>query len=112
MKVTQNLPSFFRLSTRSLHMFSTTSILGGDVPFYLFVELLNTSQDILKSSTNMQDYMNEAANLVALVTKLKEDHAKELEARDLKHASELSKMTEPNKNMSANLGTGMENSQE
>ena len=60
----------------------------------------------------MQVCMNEAADLAALVTKLWEDHAKELEAQNLKHASKLSKMTEQKKNLSANLETVMKNSQE
>ena len=81
-------------------------------PFYLFVELLNTDQYILKNSRDMQACMNKAADLAALVTKLKEDYAKELEVRDLKHASKLSKMSEQKKNMSANLETVMKNSQE
>ena len=60
----------------------------------------------------MQACMNEATHLAALVTKLKEDHAKELERRDLKHASELSKMTDQINNLSASLDSVMKNSNE
>ena len=60
----------------------------------------------------MQARMNEAADLVALVTKLKEDHAKELEKRDLKHAADMSKLTEQIKNMSTSLETVMKTSKE
>ena len=42
----------------------------------------------------MQACMNEAADLVALVAKLKLDHAKELEERDMKHAADMSKLTD------------------
>ena len=42
----------------------------------------------------MQACMNEAADLAALVAKLKEEHAKALEERDLNHGSEMSKLTE------------------
>ena len=42
----------------------------------------------------MQACMNEAADLAALVAKLKEEHAKALEERDLLHGSEMSKLTE------------------
>ena len=42
----------------------------------------------------MQGCMNEAANLAALVAKLKEEHAKALEERDMEHGAELSKLTE------------------
>ena len=38
--------------------------------------------------------MNEAEHLAALVAKLKEEHAKALEERDLNHGSEMSKLTE------------------
>ena len=41
----------------------------------------------------MQACMNEAADLAALVTKLKEEHAKALEERDVNHGSEMSKLT-------------------
>ena len=37
--------------------------------------------------------MNEAADLAALVAKLKEEHAKALEERDLNHSSKMSKLT-------------------
>ena len=55
----------------------------------------------------MQACMNEAADLVALVAKLKEEHAKALEERDMKHATEMSKLTEQLNNLSANLETVM-----
>ena len=93
-------------------MFEKVDTVVSPVSFHIFVELLNTAQDILKNSTDMQVCINEAADLAALVMKLKEDHAKELEARDLKHASKLSKMSKHNKNLSANLETVMKNSQE
>ena len=60
----------------------------------------------------MQAYMNETADLVALVTKLKEDHTKELEERDMKHAANMSKLTEQIKNLSASLETVAKNSKE
>ena len=65
----------------------------------------------------MQACMNEAPDLVALVAKLmedhaKEDHAKELEERHLKHAADMSKLTEQIKNMSASLETVMKTSKE
>ena len=56
--------------------------------------------------------MNEAADLVALVAKLKEDHTKELEERDMKHAADMSKLTEQIKNLSASLETVAKNSKE
>ena len=49
----------------------------------------------------MQACMNEAADLAALVAKLKEEHAKALEERDIKHAAEMSKLTEQLNNLSA-----------
>ena len=61
--------------------------------FYSFVELLETAQEILRNSTDMQACMNEAADLAALVAKLKEEHAKALEERDVNHGSEMSKLT-------------------
>ena len=79
--------------------------------FLFIVELLSTTQEILRNSIDMQAYMNEPADLAALVTKLKA-HAKELEEQDLKHVSELSKLTDQIKNLSANLETVMKNSQE
>ena len=60
----------------------------------------------------MQAYMNEAADLVALVAKLKEDHAKELEEQDLKHAGDMSKLTDQISNLSASLETVMKTSKE
>ena len=41
----------------------------------------------------MQALMNEAADLAELVAKLKADHAKELDERELAHAAEVSKLT-------------------
>ena len=61
---------------------------------YFFVELLDTAQEVLRNSTDMQACMNEAADLAALVAKLKEEHAKVLEERDKIHGAELSKLTE------------------
>ena len=61
--------------------------------FYSFVELLETAQEILRNSTDMQACMNEAADLAALVTKLKKEHAKALEEQDVNHGSEMSKLT-------------------
>ena len=40
--------------------------------FYSCVELLDTAQEVLRNSTDMQACMNEAADLAALVAKLKE----------------------------------------
>ena len=57
----------------------------------------------------MQACMNEGADLVALVAKLKEEHIKALEERDMKHASEMSKLTEQLNNLSVNLETIMQN---
>ena len=51
----------------------------------------------------MQACMNEAADLAALVAKLKEDHAKALEERDLKHGAELSKLSEQITNLNGTL---------
>ena len=53
----------------------------------------------------MQACMNEAADLAALVAKLKEEHAKALEERDMKHGAELSKLTEQIKNLNESLDT-------
>ena len=47
--------------------------------------------------------MNEAVDLAALVAKLKEEHAQALEERDLKHAGELSKLTEQINNLTGSL---------
>ena len=79
---------------------------------YFFVELLDTTQEILRNNTDMQSCMNEAADLVALVAKLKEDHFKELEQQDLKHAGEMSKLTDQISNLSASLETVMKTSKE
>ena len=51
----------------------------------------------------MQALMNEAADLAELVSKLKADHAKELEERELAHAAEVSKLTGQLEAMSNNL---------
>jgi len=80
--------------------------------FFLFVELLNTAQDILKNSTDMQALMNEAADLAGLVTKLKADHAKELDDRALAHAAEVSKLTGQLEAMSNNLDQVNKNAKE
>ena len=69
----------------------------------VIVELLNTAQDVLKNSANMQAMMNEAADLAQEVMKLKADHAKELDERDMKHATEVSKLTDQIKNLTDSL---------
>ena len=51
----------------------------------------------------MQACMNEAADLAALVAKLKEEHAQALEERDMKHGAELSKLTEQINNLTGSL---------
>ena len=53
----------------------------------------------------MQACMNEAADLAALVAKLKEEHAKALEERDLNHGSEMSKLTEQISILNGSLDT-------
>ena len=53
----------------------------------------------------MQACMNEAADLAALVAKLKEEHAKALEERDLNHGSEMSKLTEQISSLNGSLDT-------
>ena len=80
--------------------------------FFLFVELLNTAQDILKNSTDMQALMNEVADLAELVSKLKADHAKELEERELAHAAEVSKLMGELEAMSNNLDQVNKNAKE
>ena len=60
----------------------------------------------------MQACMNEAADLAALVAKLKEDHAKALEERDLNHGSEMSKLTEQISNLNGSLDTVAKRSKE
>ena len=72
---------------------------------YFFVELLDTAQEILRNNTDMQACMNKAADLVALVAKLKEEHAQALEERVMKHAAELSKLTEQIEKLSGSLDT-------
>ena len=66
---------------------------------YFFVELLDTAQEVLRNSTDLQACMNESADLAALVAKLKEEHAKALEEQDVRHADEMSKLTEQIKNL-------------
>ena len=51
----------------------------------------------------MQVLMNEAADLAGLVAKLKADHDKELDERELAHAAEVSKLTGQLEAMSSNL---------
>ena len=51
----------------------------------------------------MQACMNEAADLAALVAKLKEEHAKALEERDVNHGSEMSKLTAQISNLTGSL---------
>ena len=53
----------------------------------------------------MQACINEAADLAALVAKLKEEHAKALEERDMLHGSEMSKLTEQISNLNGSLDT-------
>ena len=53
----------------------------------------------------MQACMNKAADLAALVAKLKEEHAQTLEERDMKHAAELGKLTEQIEKLSGSLDT-------
>ena len=67
--------------------------------------MLDTAQEVLKNSTDMQACMNEAADLAALVAKLKEEHAQALEERDMKHAGELSKLMEQINNLNGSLDT-------
>ena len=60
----------------------------------------------------MQALMNEAADLAELVSKLKADHAKELEERELAHAAEVSKLTGQLESMSNNLNQVNKNAKE
>ena len=53
----------------------------------------------------MQACMNEAVDLAALVAKLKEEHAKALEERDLNHSSEMSKLTAQISSLNSSLDT-------
>ena len=53
----------------------------------------------------MQACMNKAADLAALVAKLKEEHARALEERDLNHGSEMSKLTEQISSLNDSLDT-------
>ena len=84
-------PSFYHLPT---------SILVG---FFHTVELLDAAQDILKSSSDLQAVINEAADLAKEVMELKKAHAEELEKRDLAHATELNKLTGQLKALGDNL---------
>ena len=63
--------------------YSDNQYLGSKFP--LFVELLDTAEEVLRDNTDMQACMNEAADLATLVAKLKEELAKALEERDMKH---------------------------
>ena len=67
--------------------------------------MLDAEQDILKSSIDMQALMNKVADLAKLVAKLKADHSKELEKRDLAHAAEVSKLTGQLEALGNNLAT-------
>ena len=58
----------------------------------------------------MQALMNEAADLAQEVMKLKAEHAKELEERDMSHATAVSKLTEQIQNLTGNLAKVIENS--
>ena len=58
----------------------------------------------------MQACMNEAADLAKEVTKLKADHAKELEERDMNHGTAVSKLTEQIKNLTDSLAKVTETS--
>ena len=60
----------------------------------------------------MQACMNEAADLAALVAKLKEEHAKALEERDLSHSSEMSKLTGQISSLNGSLDTVAKRSKE
>ena len=82
--------------------FSDNPDLGSN---FILVELLETAQEVLRNSTDMQACMNEAADLAALVAKLKEEHAKALEERDLNHGSEMSKLTEQISSLNGSLDT-------
>ena len=59
----------------------------------------------------MQALMNEAADLAQEVMKLKADHAKELEERDMNHATACSKLTEQIQNLTDSLAEATKNSQ-
>ena len=84
-----SLPSAFSLffTRSSTTCFSRTFLV------IFFVELLSTAREILANSGDMQALMNET------ILKLKADHAKELEKRDLAHAQALSKLTEQLQNL-------------
>ena len=90
------MPSFRPFS----FCFLPTSILVGS---FHSVELLNAAQYILKSSSDLQAVINEAADLANEVMELKKAHAKELEKRDLAHASELNKLMGQLKALGDNL---------
>ena len=53
----------------------------------------------------MQACMNEAADLAALIAKLKEEHAKALDEWDMRHGSEMSKLTEQISSLNDSLDT-------
>ena len=91
------MPSF-RLS---IFCFCLTSTL---VRSFHTVELLDAAQDILKSSTDLQ-----AADLAKEITELKKAHPKELEERDLTHATEVSKLTGQVKALGDNLAQATTN---
>ena len=82
--------------------FSDNPDLGSN---FILVELLETAQEVLWNSTDMQACMNEGADLAALVAKLKEEHAKALEEQDLNHGSEMSKLTEQISSLNGSLDT-------
>ena len=73
------------------------------------VELVKGAQDILNCSTDMQAIINEAADLAKAITDLKAAHAKELEERDLNHATEVSKLSKQLENLGNNLAEAMKN---
>ena len=77
---------------------------------FVIVELLNTAQEVLNNSANMQALMNEAADLAQEVMKLKADHAKELEERDMNHGTAVSKLTDQIKNLTDSLAKVTETS--
>ena len=68
------------------------------------------AQDVLKSNANLQAVMNEAADLANQVMTLKKAHAKELEERDVTHATELNNMTGQLKALGDNLAEVTKNS--
>ena len=95
-----SLPSSHPTSRKDT-FYSDNQYLGSKSP--LFVELLDIAEEVLRDNTDIQACMNEAADLVALVAKLKEEHSKELEERDMKHGAELSKLMEQITNLNGSL---------